>query len=123
MALLIGWVRSLLVIRGALVLENLALRQQLATYTRTCKRPRLRPADRFFWIWLSKLWRHWSTVLIIVKPQTVIGWHRQGWRLYWRRRRPVSERRRSARCVIPDCPSPLAENDPGMLAKNDPVWC
>jgi hypothetical protein len=86
MALLFGLVRSLFVSRGALVLENLALRQQLAAYERTCKRPRLRTADRVFWVWLSKLWPKWSSVLLIVKPQTVIGWHRQGFKLYWRQR-------------------------------------
>jgi hypothetical protein len=82
MFLLFALVRSVFVSRRALVLENLALRQQLAAYMRTCKRPRLRTADRVVWVWLSKLWQEWATVLIIVKPQTVIGWHRQGWRLY-----------------------------------------
>ena len=70
--------------RQALILENVALRQQLATYKRIGRRPRLGPADRVFWIWLSKLWSNWETPLIIVKPQTVIRWHHQGFRLYWR---------------------------------------
>ena len=68
--------------RKALILENLALRQQLAVYKRIGKRPRLRPADRVFWVWLSRLWRGWRTPLILVKPETVIRWHRQGFRLY-----------------------------------------
>ena len=72
--------------RQALILENVALRQQLATYKRIGRRPRIRTADRVFWIWISKLWNNWRTPLIIVKPQTVIRWHRQGFRLYWRRK-------------------------------------
>ena len=84
MSLLSGFIRSLVISRESLVLENLALRQQLATYLRPCRRPRLRRFDRAFWVLLSKLWREWSTTLIIVKPQTVISWHRQGFKLYWR---------------------------------------
>ncbi len=79
-----GFLRSLFVSRETLVLENLALRQQLNAYKRTGKRPRLRMVDRAFWVWLSKLWRKWSTALVIVKPETVIRWHRQGFKLYWR---------------------------------------
>ncbi len=79
-------VRSFCRGRQSLILENLALRQQLATYKRTGKRPRLRPADRVFWAWLSKLWDPWKESLIVVKPETVIRWHRRGFQLYWRRK-------------------------------------
>ncbi len=85
MPLLFGFLRSLFISRETLVFENLALRQQLAAYKRTCKRPRLRMLDRAFWVWLSRRRRRWSTALIIVRPQTVIRWHRQGFKLYWRR--------------------------------------
>ena len=78
--------RSLFRDRRALVLENLALRQQVAVYTRVQKRPRLASIDRVFWVWLSILWDEWKTPLILVKPETVIRWHRQGFRLYWRRK-------------------------------------
>ena len=72
--------------RRALVLYNLALRQQLAIYARVQKRPRLTSVDRLAWVWLSKLWGEWRTPLILVKPETVIRWHRQGFKLYWRRK-------------------------------------
>ena len=75
------------VLRGkqALVLENLALRQQLGVYLRKEKRPpRLKPRDRIFWVFLSHIWDGWKSTLVIAKPDTVIGWHRQGFRLYWR---------------------------------------
>ena len=47
-------------------------------------RPRLRPRDRAFWVWLSRLWGGWRSALVLVQPETVVGWHRQGFRLYWR---------------------------------------
>ena len=84
--------------RRALILENLALRQQLAVYKRVQKRPRLRSADRVFWVWLSRLWDGWKTPLILVRPETVIRWHRQGFKLYWRR---TSRTRKIGRPTIP----------------------
>src|SRR5687767_5385025 len=47
-------------------------------------RPSLRPTDRLFWVWLSKIWIGWREALIIVKPETVIAWHRQAFCFYWR---------------------------------------
>jgi putative transposase len=77
-------IRSLIISRIALAAENLALRQQLAVLNRKVHRPQLRRRDRFFWVNLSHLWKNWREVLIIVKPETVIKWHRQGFKLYWR---------------------------------------
>ncbi len=70
--------------RGELALENLALRQQLAVLRAKKKRPRVRPVDRIFWVWLSRLWSNWRSALLIVQPETVVRWHQQGFRLYWR---------------------------------------
>jgi putative transposase len=67
-----------------IVLENLALRQQLAVQQRSIKRPKIKNIDRIFWSWLFKIWDHWKSALIIVKPQTVIGWHHKGFKLYWK---------------------------------------
>jgi putative transposase len=70
-------------------LEILALRQQVAVLKRKRPRPRLNSLDRLFWKTLRRLWARWSDVLVIVKPDTVVGWHRAGFRLYWRwRSRP-----------------------------------
>ena len=71
-------------VRAAIAAENLALRQQLAVFQRSIKRPKLRRRDRIFWVWLSRLWAGWPSALAIVQPETVIRWHRQGFRLYWR---------------------------------------
>jgi hypothetical protein len=77
--------RALLALRRShrdLALENLALRHQLRVALRTNPRPRLRRADRIFWVWLRRLWPGgWSQHVSVVRPETVIGWHRKGWRL------------------------------------------
>ena len=58
--------------RRELALENLALRQQLTVFEAKKLRPRLRKRDRIFWVWLSRIWAGWRTVLVIVQPDTVI---------------------------------------------------
>jgi len=77
-------IRGFFVRRSNLILENLALRQQLTVQQRTIKRPKLKRKDRIFWAWLSRIWPQWKSALIVVKPETVIKWHRQGFKLYWR---------------------------------------
>jgi transposase InsO family protein len=69
--------------RAALHLENLALRHQLGVLQRSVKRPKLTPPDRLLWAWLSQLWNGWRSALVIVKPDTVIAWHRKSFRLFW----------------------------------------
>ena len=69
--------------RTALKVENLALRHQLAVLRRSVKRPKLIPADRLLWAWLSQAWVDWRLSLLILKPETVIGWHRKGFRMFW----------------------------------------
>jgi hypothetical protein len=80
----LGTLRASFRSRTDLVLENLALRQQLANYPHASVRPHIRGADRAFWILLSRLWSRWTDALVVVKPDTVIRWHRAGFRLYWR---------------------------------------
>ena len=63
---------------------ELALRQQLAIYAHRHPRPRLLPMDRTFWVVLSRLWPRWRSALVVVQPETVIRWHREGFRRYWR---------------------------------------
>ena len=63
---------------------ELALRQQLAVYSHKHPRPHLAPIDRAFWVALARLWPCWKSSLVIVKPETVVAWHRKGFRLYWR---------------------------------------
>ena len=72
--------------RYSLGLEIIALRQQLGIFKRRLPRPRMRIQDRIFRILLRRLWPAWSQVLIIVKPETVVAWHRAGFRLFWRLR-------------------------------------
>jgi putative transposase len=65
-------------------LENIALRQQLVVLRRSApKRLKLTPADRIFWVWLRRVWAAWKSALMIVKAETVVAWHRKGFRLFW----------------------------------------
>src|SRR3981189_2258861 len=73
------WARS----RAALQLEVLALRHQLQVLQRSRRRIRLVKADRWLWALLSRIWTGWRSALVIVKPETVIAWHRKGFRLFW----------------------------------------
>jgi putative transposase len=96
LGILTGTLRSAVRTRRELALENLALRQQLAVWKSREPRPRLTEMDRIFWVLLSRLWTGWRQSLQLVRPATVVGWHRQGFRRYW----AWKSRRRSGRPVI-----------------------
>ena len=70
---------------AAIQAEILALRHQLLVLQRSVRthKVRLTASDRFLWVWLSRLWREWRSALLFVKTETVIAWHRRGFRLYW----------------------------------------
>src|SRR5450755_2074921 len=83
--------------RAVVELENLALRHQLHVLRR--QRPgrlRLFTIDRLLWIWLYRIWPRCLDAMVLVKPATVVQWHRQGFRLFWRWRsksgRPAADR-------------------------------
>ena len=80
---LLGWFISVFRSREELLLENLALRQQLLALHAKRPRPRLSSVDRLFWVVLRKVWSGWKRSLILVTPETVVRWHRTGFRLYW----------------------------------------
>ena len=83
--LVLGLIRATVRDREALVAENLLLRHQLAILTRpTRKRSRLRARDKLFWVVIRALRRDWRRHLVVVRPGSVIRWHRQAWRLFWR---------------------------------------
>jgi putative transposase len=105
--------RSILLSRIDLAAENLALRQQLAVLQRSVRRPRLRNRDRVFWAWLSKLWPDWRSVLVIVQPDTVVRWHRAGFRLYWRWKSQVSGRPRKDLVI---------RNLIREMSRDNPIW-
>src|SRR4051794_8668543 len=75
---------SLLTSRTALQLENIALRHQIGVLQRSAKkRLQLHNSDRLFWVGVSQVWSEWRSALVIVKPDTVITWHRKAFRLFW----------------------------------------
>ena len=83
LSLLFSFLKSGFRNRTELALENLALRQQLAILKRERPHARLRRRDRLFWENLSSVWQRWRESLIVVKPETVVRWHRKGFALYW----------------------------------------
>lgn len=102
--------------RSRLVLqaEILALRHQLNLLQNSSKkRTRLRASDRILWVWLSQLWSDWRSALLVVRPETVIRWHRQGFVLYWRWKSRRPER--------PDTERQIRELIRKMCASN-PTW-
>ena len=81
---LLGTLSSEFRSRAVLELENLALRHQIGVLHRSArKRLKLTPADRQLWVWLSRIWSDWRSALAIVKPETVVAWHRAGFRRFW----------------------------------------
>src|SRR5450755_2545309 len=70
--------------RRDLLLENLALRQQLAVLKERRPQPRFSTSDRLFWTTLCRHWPKWQRALILVQPETVVRWHRAGFKLYWK---------------------------------------
>src|SRR5713101_4910606 len=97
--LCLGTLVRLLRARRSLLLENLALRQQLAVRKRRHPWPRLDLLDKLFWVSVRRFWSGWQQSLIVVTPETVVRWHRAGFRLYWKLiskvRRPVGRRQTS----------------------------
>ena len=81
---LIGWAIRALGSRQELVLENLALREQLLALHAKHPRRRLSPMHKLFWILLRRFWSGWKRPLVLVTPRTVVEWHRAGFRLYWK---------------------------------------
>jgi hypothetical protein len=82
----IAYARAYVVSRHRLAMEMAALRQQLVVFKRKRPRPLLGNIDRLFWVTLWQGWSGWAGALIIVKAETVVSWHRAGFRLFWRLR-------------------------------------
>jgi hypothetical protein len=97
--LLVLAIAAIFTSKALLIAENLCLRQQLVVLQRRHPRPRLSDADRRFWMLASRWFSDWRHPLLIVKPETVLGWQRAGWRAYWRWR--SSYKARGGRPAIP----------------------
>jgi transposase InsO family protein len=113
LVLVMTLLRGLFACRLSLVAENLALRQQLAVLNRSSPRPRLRWRDRAFWVLLSRLWTGWRSVLVLVQPETVVRWHRRGFRYYWHWKSG-----KPGRPMI----DPAVRRLIGRMARENPLW-
>lgn len=98
-----------------LIIENLVLRQQLSIMKQSVKRPKIRKRDRVFWILLSRFWKDWRDALMVVKPETVIRWHRKGFKLFWTYK---SRKRGPGRPCIDSKIKNLTKD----MAKANPLW-
>jgi transposase InsO family protein len=117
MALFVTTVRALFRSRADLALENLALRQQVAVLEERRPRPPLTGMDRALWVALQQNWKHWANALIIVQPETVVRWHRKGFKLYWRwKSRPRGTGRPRADRKIPELIRKMATENVGWGA-------
>ena len=113
-ALAVGLAADLTRRRGNLLLENALLRQQVLVLRRAVKRPALTPLDRGLLVLLASRLRSWASALLIVQPETVLRWHRQGFRLFWRHKSASRSR-----------PSPLATGTIELIkqmARDNPLW-
>ena len=111
---LLSWFGSFFRSRHDLGLELVALRQQVGVLKRKNPRPQLSPWDRLFWIGLHRWWSKWASALVVVKPETVVGWHRAGFRCYWH----FLSRRRSGRPKT----TPELRHLIRSLAAENPTW-
>ena len=106
----------------SLVVEILSLRQQLIVLKRRQTRPQLRDADRRFWILACQLFSGWSRSLIVVKPDTVVSWHRKGWKAYWRwRSRHAKTGRRKIEPELRDLIRRMGRENPLWGARSLPL--
>jgi putative transposase len=116
---ILRWVGMLLVAvlrdRRHVALENLALRQQLGVLKRKKRVPRLRRKDRVFWVLLSQIWPPWREVLYLIKADTVVGWQRKGFRIYWAR---ISQRKNAGRPQVSSEARALIKK----MATANPYW-
>jgi transposase InsO family protein len=101
--------------RAALQLEIFALRHQLGVLQRSVKRPKLTTADRLVWVGLSRVWKDWRSALLIVKPDTVLKWHRKAFRLFW------TWKSRKRQCGRPPVPKEIRDLIHQMCREN-PTW-
>jgi hypothetical protein len=114
--------------RRDLLLENLVLRQQLSVLKRRHPKPKLGLYDKLFWVTALRFWSDWERSLIIVTPETVVRWHRAGFRRYWSlvsRVRNRVGRKKLSKDVQDLIFQLVAENPtwarPGFMA-NSPCW-
>ena len=81
-----GLIADLTRSRGEPLAENAFLRQQLIVASRSAKRPSFRSHERGLLVLLARLIPGWSHALLLIKPETVLRWHREWFRLFWRRK-------------------------------------
>ena len=95
--LVTGFVHDIFRTHDELIAENAALRQQLVVASRAVKRPSFFPWERGLMVLLASVLPNWQSAVLLVKPETVLRWHREGFRLFWRHRSKVGAKQREPR--------------------------
>jgi len=113
--LLLSTLFSLFRSRSSLALENLALRHQLGVLKGSVNRPHLVKKDRVLWILLSRIWHGWRDGIVIAKPDTIVRWHRRGFRIFWTWK---NRKRRQGRPPV----EPEIRKLIRRIALDNPVW-
>jgi len=113
-SLLFGTAADLSLTRAQLIAENALLRQQLIVLQRQVKRPRLTPTDRLWFLLLANRFSQWKRALLIFQPETLLHWHRQGFRLFWK----FKSRNQGGRPQL--CPDTIALIQ--QMAKDNHLW-
>ena len=114
--LFIGLIGCGLCSRRDLLIEILALRQQLSVLKARHPRPRLTSLDRVFWVTLRRFWPGWRRTLVMVQPETVVAWHRAGFKLYW------TWRSRHKACAGRKCVSMELRELIFRMVSENPTW-
>jgi len=112
--MILAFLRAFLATRAALAAENMMLRQQLIVVQRSVARSKFRRMDRILLCWLSRFWPGWRSAMLIVQPETVVRWHRQGFKLYWR----WKSRKKQGRPTISTEMRDLIQK----LSSENPLW-
>jgi hypothetical protein len=116
MLIVVAVLRAMLKTSAEPRLENLALRHQVAVLRRSApKRLKITATDRLLWVWLRRLWAGWKAALVFVQPETVVAWHRKGFRLVWTWK--VRRGRRGRPSVPPEIRDLIR-----TISRNNPRW-
>jgi putative transposase len=99
--------------------ENALLRQQLITLKRHVKRPTCTKLDRLLLVLLARMVRTWKQALLIVQPETLLRWHRQGFRLFWRQKSKVTSRQAKVEAATVALIKEMAKNNRRLPSRTD----
>ena len=115
-SLLLGTITDLAKGKSELLVENALLRQQLIILHRHVKRPACKKTDRFLLLLLARMMRTWKQALLIVQPETVLRWHRELYRLFWKHKSKADARQPKLSSETISLIKDMARNNRSLLS-------